>query len=82
MFGDVLHPNPGCGRVRQSICQGLFKDYIQTADKNEPRRDIILPLTKSKGLLVVASKITFRCLKILAHGLIFLEGCFYVKCIS
>lgn len=80
MFGNILHPSPDCGRVRRSICQRLFKDYIQKTDKNEPRGDMILPLTKSKGLLVVASKMTFRCLKM--HGLIFLEGCFYVKCIS
>lgn len=79
MFGSVLHPNPDPGRLTQSICQGLFKDYLQTADKDDPGRDIILPLIWSKGLLVDANKMMFRCsfwcFKMPAHGLIFLEGC-------
>lgn len=45
MFGNVLHPDPYSGRVRQRTCQVLFKNNLQPDDKNEPARNIALPLS-------------------------------------
>lgn len=61
MLAKVLHPSPDPGRVRQSVCQRLFKDYLRTADKSKPGRAIILLLTWAKGLLVDANQLMFRC---------------------
>lgn len=41
----VLHTDPDPGRVRQGVCQVLFKNNLQSDDKNEPARDVILPLS-------------------------------------
>lgn len=45
MSGNVLHPDPDPGRARQSIFHVLFKLNLQPDDKNEPARDVILPLS-------------------------------------
>lgn len=52
----VLHTDPDPGRVRQGVCQVLFKNNLQSDDKNEPARDVILPLSWSKGFYLIQVK--------------------------